>query len=304
MEGMGIVNLLKVPGLSSHDVVLRMRRLLGEKRIGHAGTLDPGAAGVLVLGVGKATRVLEYLLEQKKTYLSELVLGVSTTTEDSFGGIIAQKDGCIKREELETVLQEFIGPQKQIPPMASAIKVQGKKLYELFREGKEIVREPRDVTIYSLRIISAPKLIRSGNKVLLEAQVSKGTYIRSLCHAIGERIGLPAHMGFLLRTASGRLNIADSLLIEEIETKIKAGKSFLISPDQVLDFPRVRALRGQEKALFNGQILTASDVEENQLNSLNEKGRVLVYTATNKFVGIYRVQGEDKPILKPEKILI
>lgn len=300
----GIINLLKVPGMSSHDAVAKMRRLLGEKRIGHAGTLDPGAAGVLVLGVGKATRVLEYLLEQQKTYRFELVLGVSTTTEDSYGEILAQKTGSIKREDLEAVLPGFIGPNKQIPPMASAIKVKGKKLYELFREGQEIARQPRDINIYSLRIISAPKLIHTGDKVLLEAQVSKGTYIRSLCKALGERIGLPAHMGFLLRTASGGLRINDSLLIEEIDSKINTGQDFIIPADQILDFPAVRALRGQEKALLNGQVLTSAEVEENQLNSLIKGQRVLVYTATDKFVGIYRFQGEYKPILKPEKILI
>ena len=276
----GIINLLKTPGMSSHDVVAKMRRLLGEKRIGHAGTLDPGAAGVLVLGVGKATRVLEYLLEQQKTYRFELVLGVATTTEDSFGEILTQKTGTIKREDLEAVLSEFMGPQKQIPPMASAIKVRGKKLYELFREGQEIAREPRDIIIYSLKIISAPQLIHTGDKVLLEAQVSKGTYIRSLCKALGERIGLPAHMGFLLRTASGGLKIADSLLIEEIDSKMKTGQDFIIPADQILDFPVIRALKGIK----------------NQ--------RVLVYTATNIFVGIYHFLGEDKPILKPEKILI
>ncbi len=300
----GIINLLKTPGMSSHDVVAKMRRLLGEKRIGHAGTLDPGAAGVLVLGVGKATRVLEYLLEQQKTYRFELVLGVATTTEDSFGEILTQKTGTIKREDLEAVLSEFMGPQKQIPPMASAIKVRGKKLYELFREGQEIAREPRDIIIYSLKIISAPQLIHTGDKVLLEAQVSKGTYIRSLCKALGERIGLPAHMGFLLRTASGGLKIADSLLIEEIDSKMKTGQDFIIPADQILDFPVIRALKGKEKALLNGQVLTAAEVEENQLDSLIKNQRVLVYTATNIFVGIYHFLGEDKPILKPEKILI
>ena len=150
----GVVNLLKVSGPTSHDVVQQMRRLSGQRRIGHAGTLDPGACGVLVLGIGKATRVLEYLLDQKKTYIAELVLGTSTTTMDAYGEVVEKRSGFVTREDLEAVLDGFRGKVKQVPPMASAIKINGQKLYELMRKGQEVERKPRDVEVFSLKISS------------------------------------------------------------------------------------------------------------------------------------------------------
>lgn len=299
----GVINLLKIPGPSSHQMVQRVRYLLKEKRIGHAGTLDPGAAGVLVLGVGKATRVLEYLLEQHKTYIAEVVFGSSTDTQDSYGKIIETGEGSLPIEKLEEILKSFIGPTKQIPPMASAIKIGGKKLYELMREGIEVDREPRNVVIYAIKIIKAPQLITKGDRVLIEAKVSKGTYIRSLCHDIGQKTGLLAHMGFLLRTKSGGLTIDSSFTVEEIEERYIAGEEFLIPLDKVLDFKKIITLPDREKALKNGQLLYEDDIEEN-LSSLTRDEKVKVYSDKGIFVGIYRLQDKDKLVLKPEKILL
>ncbi|HHY20216.1 MAG TPA: tRNA pseudouridine(55) synthase TruB [Firmicutes bacterium] len=297
----GVVNLLKVSGPTSHDVVQQMRRLSGQRRIGHAGTLDPGACGVLVLGIGKATRVLEYLLDQKKTYIAELVLGTSTTTMDAYGEVVEKRSGFVTREDLEAVLDGFRGKIKQVPPMASAIKINGQKLYELMRKGQEVERKPRDVEVFSLKILSAKDIIFSGDRVLLEAQVSKGTYIRSLCNDIGERLGLPAHMGFLLRSASGCMKVEDALLFREIEEKIKTGEEFLIPPDKVLDFPEVIANPNKSKALASGQILWENDVLE--MNNLQDEQLVKIYTFDKEFAGIYRYSAKE-PRFKPEKVFL
>ncbi len=298
----GIVNLLKPPGPTSHDMVQKMRRLTKQKRIGHAGTLDPGACGVLVIGIGKGTRILEYLLDQKKTYITEVVFGSSTTTADAYGEVIESKKGSITKKQLEKVINEFIGQLEQIPPMASAVKIGGRKLYELLREGQVIDRKPRQIEIYSLKIIQAPDIIYAGDRVVMEAQVSKGTYIRTLCQDIGERLGLPAHMGFLLRTASGGLNINNSLLLEEVCNKLNKKEEFLIPPDQALNFSRVFAREDKEKALRNGQTLNVDDVTFS--TQLNQDELVRLYSASNEFVGIYRfLVQDDKPILKPEKVL-
>lgn len=299
----GVINLLKEPGPTSHDMVYKIRKLLMERKVGHAGTLDPGASGVLVVGVGRATRVLEYLLEEPKTYAFEIIFGFSTTTLDTFGEICEEGQGQITKEDLEKILVQFLGPQKQIPPMASAIKVGGKKLYELMREGREIERAPRDVTIYSLEMNHAPDVIKKGSRVFLRAQVSKGTYIRSLCQDIGEKAGLKAHMGFLLRTKSGGLKIEDALFLDEIEQKMQKGLPFLIPFDQVLNFTEVIALPRRQKALLNGQSLFASDVEGG-FNSLKPDQKVKVYTGEKLFVGIYRYIDKEQPILQPEKIFI
>lgn len=298
----GIVNLLKPPGPTSHDMVQKMRRLTKQKRIGHAGTLDPGACGVLVIGIGKGTRILEYLLEQKKTYIAEVIFGSSTSTADAYGEVVESKNGSVTKEELENVVNEFIGQLEQIPPMASAVKIGGKKLYELLREGKVIDREPREIEVYSLKIIQAPDIIYSGDRIVMEAQVSKGTYIRTLCQDIGERLGLPAHMGFLLRTASGGLNINNSLLLEEVCNKLNKKEEFLIPPDQALNFSMVFAREDKEKALRNGQTLNVDDITFS--TQLNQDELVRLYSATKEFVGIYRyLVQDDKPILKPEKVL-
>lgn len=299
----GVINLLKEPGPTSHDMVYKIRKLLNVKKVGHAGTLDPGASGVLVVGVGKATRVLEYLLNQPKTYIFEMIFGSSTTTLDTFGDVVEEGSGQLKKEKLQEIISQFTGPQKQVPPMASAIKVGGKKLYELMREGVEIERAPRDVTIYSLEINDAPDIIEKGSRVFLRAQVSKGTYIRSICHDIGEKVGLKAHMGFLLRTRSGGLKIEDSLLLDEIEERKENGIPFLTPLDQVLDFPEIVAQEWKQKALLNGQSLSEGDTCSG-FQGLNPDQIVKVYTHDKQFVGIYRFINIEEPILKPEKIFI
>jgi tRNA pseudouridine55 synthase len=209
----GIVNVLKPPGVSSHDVVSYLRRIYGLKKVGHAGTLDPAAAGVLPVFLGQATRLIEFTAEADKSYRVELTFGYATDSGDDSGKVIAARADFVLPDagELAAVLASFTGESEQVPPMHSAIKVGGRKLYELARAGIAIERKPR--TIY----ISAVSLVRVAAPVILfDVTCSKGTYIRSLCADIGERLGCPAVMSFLVRTRVGAFTLEGAKSFEEI----------------------------------------------------------------------------------------
>lgn len=207
----GILNILKPPGMTSFDVVAYLRGLLKEKKIGHTGTLDPGAVGVLPVCIGKATKTIEYLTDKDKVYRAELTLGTSTDTQDSYGTVLEVCEVDFTREQIYNAIMSFVGSYSQVPPMYSAVKVEGKKLYELARDGIIIEREPRKVTIYSIDIIEI-----KGNKAIFDVVCSKGTYIRTLCSDIGEKLGCGGHMSFLVRTRAGRFELWDSFTLEEI----------------------------------------------------------------------------------------
>lgn len=220
----GVIPVAKSTGMTSHDVVNRLRRLLGIKRIGHAGTLDPEATGVLLICVGNATRISEYLMEFPKTYQGQLTLGISTTTEDFTGEIKEeQKVKGLTLHEIEEVFHSFLGEIEQIPPMYSSVKIDGKKLYELARKGKEIERKPRKIMIYDLKILNADLLL-DYPKVEFEVSSSKGTYIRTLCVDIGRKLGYPAHMSCLKRIKSGSFTINESFSLEDIEQVVQEGR--------------------------------------------------------------------------------
>lgn len=229
----GIVNVLKPPGMSSHQVVNFMRRLLGIRKVGHTGTLDPGASGVLPLLVGNATRLSNYLMEHEKTYVAELTLGLSTTTQDAAGDTVElNTDFSITPKQLAEVLASFQGTIQQIPPMASAVRVGGRRLYELERQGISIPREPREINIYALnimRIWHEGETLGFGTRILLRVVCSKGTYIRTLCHDIGEKLGVGAHMSFLSRVSSGPFHSAQAYTLEELANMAeKKDFSFLL----------------------------------------------------------------------------
>ena len=193
----GFLNVLKPPGMSSHDVVGQIRKIFHTKRVGHAGTLDPGAAGVLPVALGNAARLVEYMSSADKSYRLELLLGFSTDTGDDSGKIIERKVDfpLPQREALRTSLQAFIGAIMQRPPLYSAIKVQGKRAYQLARENRVVALPLRQVMIHDLRLVAF-----HDSRILLDLDCSKGTYVRSFCRDFGERIKIPATMGFLLRT--------------------------------------------------------------------------------------------------------
>jgi tRNA pseudouridine55 synthase len=207
----GIISIIKPPGLSSHDVVSWARKQLNTRKIGHSGTLDPGAAGILVLGVGKGTKLLEYIQSTKKTYRAEIILGFETDTGDMFGEKIDSKEvNLLSQNEWDSVLSSFVGDKKQLPPMTSALKKDGVPLYKLARSGKDIERELRNISIFDITLVDIYQ-----NKILFDVTCSKGTYIRVLCQDIARLCNNVGTMSFLLRTAVGPFNIENSNTMNE-----------------------------------------------------------------------------------------
>jgi tRNA pseudouridine55 synthase len=212
----GVVAVDKPAGWTSHDVVAKSRGLLGTKRVGHAGTLDPSATGVLVLGVGKATRLLRYLGDLPKEYVGELVLGTETTTLDAEGDVVRTHDmAAVTLDDVRAAAAGFVGPILQVPPMVSAVKVDGKKLYELAREGVEIEREARPVTVYSIAVDEGPE----PGVHRLTVSCSGGTYVRTLAADIGTALGGGAHLRALRRTAVGGFDLAGAVPLESLGTE-------------------------------------------------------------------------------------
>lgn len=215
----GIINVLKPTDMTSHDVVAVLRRLLHFKKIGHTGTLDPMAVGVLPICVGRATKVVEHLTNDQKTYRCEIKFGESTDTQDRWGTVLEQSDKRPTLEEIEAVLPQFHGEIDQVPPMYSALKVDGKKLVDLAREGIVVERKARRQTIHALEII---RVYPEG--LCMDVTCSKGTYVRTICHDIGEALGCHAHMTSLIRMQSGVFKIEDALTLEEVSHMVEQGR--------------------------------------------------------------------------------
>ena len=216
----GVINIYKEPGFTSHDVVAKLRGILRQKKIGHTGTLDPAAEGVLPVCLGKCTKLCDLLTDKRKTYQAVLLLGTETDTQDMTGTILSEKPTeQLTEPAVRGAAESFVGPYMQVPPMYSALKVNGKKLYELARAGKEVERAARPVEIYDLQI-DAVELPR----VTMTVTCSKGTYIRTLCHDIGEKLGCGGCMEKLIRTRVDRFAIGDSLRLSEVEALAKAGQ--------------------------------------------------------------------------------
>lgn len=232
----GILNVAKPSGMTSHDVIDYLRRLTGVVRAGHTGTLDPGATGVLPVCLGKATRIIRYL-PGDKAYRAEVAFGVATATGDSFGDVVRTADAsALTEEELLAALKHFQGPIEQIPPMTSAVRYQGKRLYELARQGLEVERKPRPVTIYDLRLVGVSGLGTATPRAVLELSCSAGTYVRSLCIDLGKMLGCGAHMSALVRTRAGPFTLENALLLEEIAALHRRGglPGVLVSPAEAL----------------------------------------------------------------------
>ncbi|MBV8155051.1 MAG: tRNA pseudouridine(55) synthase TruB [Candidatus Eremiobacteraeota bacterium] len=236
---LGFVNVCKSAGPTSAHVVARLRRIYGlyarDRKIGvgHLGTLDPQAAGVLPVAVGKATRLIPMLADQRKVYACTLVLGRSTTTQDAHGETVAESPVPADwQRKLEAALPRFVGKIAQVPPMFSALHHDGKRLYELAREGKTVERRPRQVTVYAVTLLG----VESPAAARLRVACGEGTYVRTLCHDIGEAIGVPAHMGALVREASGPFVLYESSTIEEIAA---APERSVIAPEHIIPFPTI-----------------------------------------------------------------
>ena len=253
----GIINIKKERGYTSHDVVAVLRRITGQKKIGHTGTLDPEAEGVLPVCFGRATKVADYVMAAEKEYQAELCLGITTTTEDATGEVLQRQTVRIDQEELLKALPAMKGTIWQTPPMYSAIKVGGKKLYELAREGKEIERKKRKIEIFSIRLLS----FTPPDRAEIWVHCSKGTYIRTLCADIGTALGCGAHMGALTRTRSGRFTLENAVTLSQVQEKKDQGQieTLLIPLEEVLkDYPAIQMLSKGDKWMENGAKLRKS----------------------------------------------
>ena len=260
MDGILLVN--KPAGMTSHDVVGKVRRILHTKKVGHCGTLDPDATGVLVLCIGKATKALQFLQSEEKEYIATLFLGVSTDTYDASGEVVETKEfqGV---HDVEDVLQSFLGPQQQIPPIYSAIKVNGKKLYEYARENEAVEIKPRDICIHHI------ELINSGQQTIrFKVNCSKGTYIRSLCVDIAKKLGYPGHMTHLIRSQSGQFRLEDCYEIEDIEK----GQFHMLSLEEAFAHFEHYVI-DDENIVIHGKTIQ-SDINH-QVVVVNREGQVL-----------------------------
>lgn len=296
----GILNVYKEKGFTSHDVVAKLRGILHQKKIGHTGTLDPDAEGVLPICLGTATKLCDMLTDKSKTYHTVFKLGVVTDTQDITGTV--QEENvvvCTEQQILDTIMS-FVGKYEQVPPMYSAKKVNGKKLYEYAREGKVVERKACSVIIHSIEQI---EVNLEKNEISMDVSCSKGTYIRTLCHDIGQQLGCGACMLSLLRTKVSTFYIKDSLSLEKIELLQEKEEllSYVYSPEQVLgEFSSIKVLEKGDKLLYNGNALPKNLLAPMQEVSTEQ---VRVYDSKGKFVAIY---GWDRDIkqYKPVKMFL
>lgn len=297
----GIINVYKEAGYTSHDVVAKLRGILGQKKIGHTGTLDPDATGVLPVCLGNGTKLCDMLTDKSKEYHAELILGKTTDTQDTSGRLLSEKEVDVTEKQVREAAESFVGAYEQIPPMYSAIKVNGKKLYQLAREGKEIERAARMVRIDYIRLerIELPL-------VVMTVGCSRGTYIRTLCQDIGEKLGCGGVMAHLERTRAGNFTLEKALKLSEIEQKRDDGTiEEAIIPVEAFfsELKTVRVAKAFRKLLDNGNSFYRGMTVEKK--SADEGEKVRVYSEDNRFYGIfeYRTQEEKfKPVkMFPEK---
>ena len=283
----GIINVYKEAGYTSFDVVAKLRGILKIKKIGHTGTLDPDATGVLPVCIGKATKLCDMLTDKDKVYECVMLLGVETDTYDMSGRILSKNTVDVTEKQVEEAINSFVGDIMQVPPMYSALKVNGKKLYELAREGKEVERKPRPVTIFSIDILSI-----SLPEVSIRIHCSKGTYIRSLCHDIGEILGCGCAMKSLVRTRVSQFDISDAKTLSEIERITQNGNiDGIIMPiaaafegmGTVFVIPTEEAI----KQAVNGGKIPAANVFAEAISSFEDGEKYRIFLPDNRFLGVY-----------------
>jgi len=301
------VNVLKPPGMTSHDVVDYVRKCLGTRRVGHTGTLDPGAAGVLVVCVGQATRLSEFLLSCDKTYRAEAVLGIETDTLDAHGDVTARAQGVeVSEEEAAEAVGELIGEHEMVPPMHSAVRHKGRRLYELARAGREVERRPRHVTVKHTQLVRM--LQERYPKLLFDVCCSSGTYVRSLCASLGERLGCGAHLSFLLRTRVGHFHLEGALTLEQIAAGSAEDPASLLQPPEVAvaHLPSFVVGPGRASRLACGGVVTtpaqaeagADGPESTAVRVHGPAGELLCIAAErltllDEKLGFFRTEGVD-----------
>lgn len=295
----GVLAVYKPAGFTSHDVVAKARRILGMKRIGHTGTLDPQVTGVLPLCLGRATRVVEYIQELPKEYVATLRLGMSSDTEDLTGTILETVDEVhVTEEEILKVLSSFKGVISQVPPMYSAVKVDGKRLYELAREGKTVERKSREVEIYEIEMTDMT-WVDNYPEITFRVLCSKGTYIRTLCVDIGRALDLPGVMVKLERTMSAGISASHCLSLEDIAAHKEAGtlQQHLIAADEAIShLPKHTVMDEKKKAALQGQRLSSRFVAPDVKSS----GQIRLYDLQGGFLGIY--EQDETGAIAPVKV--
>lgn len=295
----GMINVYKEKGFTSHDVVAKLRGICKQKKIGHTGTLDPDAVGVLPVCLGNATKLCDMLTDKEKEYIADFKLGCVTDTQDTSGQILQENKVDVTIEQVRQAIASFEGDYDQIPPMYSALKVNGKKLYELAREGKEIERKSRPVKILEIEILEERM-----PQFRIRVRCSKGTYIRTLCHDIGQKLGCGAVMSGLMRTKSGSFVIEEAYPLSEIQKTADEGRlEEMIIPveNMFLHLPLIEAGENARKALANGNQLKQSEYHFEKELAGDEQVRL--YTPEGKFHGIYRYDNKRK-LLCPVQLFL
>lgn len=276
----GILVIDKSAGWTSQDVAAKLRGVFHERRVGHGGTLDPMATGVLPVFIGRATRAAEFLESAEKEYVAGLRLGVVTDTQDTSGTVLETNSVCVTRAQLESALRQFLGPIEQIPPMYSAIKINGQKLYELARRGQEVARRPRSITIHALELLEG-----EGADWTIRVRCSKGTYVRTLCHDLGRALGCGGCMSSLRRTRAGSFTLAQAVTMQQV-LDFAAGQDpqqLLMPVDAVFAaHPPLIVTLGQAAKLKNG-----AQVKDWQF----QPGTYRVYAEDGEFLLLGRVEG-------------
>ncbi len=297
----GIINVYKEKGYTSHDVVAKMRGILKMKKIGHTGTLDPDAEGVLPVCIGKGTRLVDMITDRDKTYEAVCRLGIITDTQDISGKILRTSKAEITPTQLQKAVKAYIGEYMQLPPMYSAIKVDGKKLYELARQGLEIERERRKVVIHDIRLEEFDE-VKQEFKVTV--QCGKGTYIRTLLHDIGETLGCGAVMVQLLRTAVGGFSVQEALRLSEIEALVREDKlsEHIVTIERIFEgYSKITINQEFDRLVHNGNLFQPSQAQEEPTVLPGEQVRV--YDSVDKFIGIYEFSPE-KGAYTPVKMFL
>jgi tRNA pseudouridine55 synthase len=291
----GIIPVWKPKGMTSHDVVSRIRRLAGQKRVGHTGTLDPEVEGVLPICLGQATRLVEYIQDLPKRYQGTMTVGIATDTEDQTGKIVEQVDDIPKTFPLDDVAQAFQGEMEQVPPMYSAVKIKGERLYELARKGLVTERPSRRVTIYQLDI----QQVESDAYPILAFDVtcSKGTYVRTLCVDIGKSLGYPAHMSKLIRVQSGPFQTADCYTLEELGLAKEEGtfaQTLVAMGEAMCHLPAIVVNQEDGQRVLDGSIF-----EWDETVKVSASNLVRIYDESGRFCAIYEIHHQD---LRPVKV--
>jgi tRNA pseudouridine55 synthase len=296
----GILNIIKPIGMTSHDVVFKVRKKLRIKKVGHTGTLDPNASGVLPICIGQGTKISQFLLEKEKAYRTACRLGLVTDTQDLDGKVLAEHSVSVSKEEVEKILKDFQPGYHQLPPMYSALKVGGRKLYEYAREGVEVPREKRWVELKTLRLLDFQE-----KEFSLDVVCSKGTYIRTLCHDIGEKLGSGGTMAALERTRSGPFSIEDGIYLEDfLQLEAEEIEKLLYPVDYPLaHFPKFQVEKRHHKLALNGNKIPLTGKELQNLTK-EESAQYRIYVG-QRFIGIGRmIIEENTPKMKFVKVIL